>query len=74
MNNLKTLSKQRKIDLIKRIQAGKITVIAGQIVEGGAVLIEKDGKYFLHGHAVELGQFNSVPECTLIILPEKRIE
>ena len=74
MNNLKTLSKQGKIDLIKRIQAGKIAVISGQIVEGGAVLIEKERKYFLNGHPVELEQFKSVPECTLIILPEKGIE
>lgn len=74
MKEISKLNKSEKIGLIKRIQAGEVSVIAGQIVERGAVLIENDGKYYLNGHPVELEQFENISECTLIILPEKRIE
>jgi hypothetical protein len=72
MKEISKLNKSEKIDLIKRIQAGEVSVIAGQIVERGAVLIEKDGKYYMNGNLVELEQFENIPDCTLIILPEKR--
>ena len=72
--NIKYLTKREKIELIRKIVAGEVKVVAGQIIESGVVLIKKDEAYFLNGVPVDKEQFSNIPGCTLIILPAKEID
>lgn len=67
---MENLSKMEKISLIKRLVSGDAHFINGQIINNGVVLIQKDNEYFLNGSQVLLSQFDNVPDCTLIIIPD----
>ena len=73
MNNFKSLSKKEKIELIKRIQSGSVSIVAGQIIDGGVVLIKKNGQFFLNGVLVNKEEIEK-HATALIILPAKNEE
>ena len=72
--NLENLSRKEKIELIKRIRDGEVALIGGEIIDTGAVIIIKEGKHYLAGAVestpVDLSEFEKLPECTLVILPD----
>lgn len=67
---IENLSKKEKIELIKRIQSGSVSFFAGQIIDGGVVLIEKNGQFFLDGVLVDKAEIEKHVEA-IIILPAK---
>ena len=40
---LEKLSREEKVGLLKDLSSGKLSIIGGEIVDKGVVLIEKDG-------------------------------
>ena len=71
MSHIGNLNRKEKIDLIRRIQAGEIHVINGEIIEGGVVLIQKDDQYFLNVKTVDFDEVTKKVE-TVIVLPAKK--
>lgn len=71
MNHIGNLTRKEKIDLIRRIQAGEINIINGEIIEGGVVLIKKDEQYYLNGNPVDFDEVKKKVE-TVITLPAKK--
>ena len=67
--NLEKLNRKEKVELIRRITAGEVNVVAGQLIESGVILIRSGKDYFLNGEKCELSDFNEF-EVTIIILPE----
>jgi hypothetical protein len=67
--NLENLNRKQKIELIKRIQAGEVNIIAGQIIESGVILIRSGEDYFLNGVKCSIGDFEQCTEA-IIILPD----
>lgn len=70
MNHFKNLDKKEKIELIKRIQAGEIHIINGEIIESGIVLIQHCDQYFFNGKPVDYDEVTKKIEA-VIILPVK---
>ncbi|MGQ8336873.1 hypothetical protein ACUNWD_10005 [Sunxiuqinia sp. A32] len=75
MKRIENLSKEEKIQLLKDLAAGKISVIDGEVIREGVVLIEKDGKYYVNEyheskHGVTHDEFlEKFRGETVIILP-----
>lgn len=71
MRRISELTKSEKISLLRKIAAGKVQIIDGQLIEGeGIVLIEKKGKrYFDTKCTLPVLNLEKLARITLIILP-----
>lgn len=72
MKKVADLTRQEKIELIRRLQAREVNVIDGMIVELSPVIIIKNGKYLMGDQEFDhIEQINGLfsEGQTLIILP-----
>lgn len=69
--NTENLNRKAKIELIKRIQSGKVKVINGEIF--GQILVSKDGVYYFNDKPVKPEDLHKIEqgEETIIVLPAK---
>lgn len=67
--NLERMTRKEKIDLIKRIQAGEVNIIAGQIIESGVVLVKSGEDLFLNGEKLSIEDLEQFTEA-IFILPD----
>jgi len=77
MKKVADLTRQEKIELIRRLQAGTVNVINGNIVELSAVIIIQNGKYLMGEQEFDhIEQIHSLfpEEHALIILPTNNRE
>ncbi|MDP2335346.1 MAG: hypothetical protein Q8N05_02635 [Bacteroidota bacterium] len=75
--NLKDLTREEKIDLLKKIESGDASILNGQIVYNGigTVLIEKDGLYYLNDYnenqiPIDLDKFRQTFKGAVFIIPD----
>lgn len=64
------MNRKEKIELLKKLKAGELNVIAGQIIGSGAVITQSGDEYFINGQPVSLEEIEKVVD-TLVILPER---
>lgn len=64
------MTRKEKIELLKKLKAGELNVIAGQVIGAGCVLTQSGEGYFLNGQPVSLEEIEKVVD-TLVILPER---
>lgn len=69
MINLERMTRKEKIELIKRIQAGEVNIIAGQIIESGVVLVKSGEDLFLNGEKLSIEDLEQFTEA-IFILPD----
>ncbi|MDD4144647.1 MAG: hypothetical protein PHN68_08425 [Prolixibacteraceae bacterium] len=63
------MNRKEKIALIKRIQAGEIHIVNGEIVDGGVVLIQKGMQFYFNRKLVDYSKIERSAEG-IVILPE----
>ena len=68
--NIEGMTRKEKIELLKKLQSGELSIISGEIVGSGVVITHSGDEYFINGKPVGLEAIEAIAE-TVVILPER---